>query len=280
VLSVLAVGPVIVQILIAVASTDVNARPGARPESDEERRRRAEFVTLRRTKDRELRRRLIEANLPLAWFVARRFVKRGEPPEDLRQVAMVALILAVDRYDPDRGPGFAAYATPTIAGELKRYLRDNSWRWHVPRPLSELSVVLVQLVDRLSQARGRSPTIGELADHSGASRDEVAEALTYSNLYEPLHHTDDGGRVELSLEERLGADDSPVDRVDMRSSAEPLLRQLPRWERTLLYLRFFQGLTQHEIAERMGVSQMHVSRLLARTLGGLRAKLQDRGRGA
>ena len=260
--------------MAAVASTDGSA--AARRDTEEERRQRAEFVTLRQTQDRELRRSVIEANLPLAWFVARRFVKRGEPPEDLRQVAMVALILAVDRYDPGRGPGFAAYAIPTIAGELKRYLRDTTWRWHVPRPLSELSVVLGQLVDRLSQARGRSPTIGELADQSGASPDEVAEALTYSNLYEPLHTTDDGSRVEVSLEERLG-EDSPVERVDMRWSAEPLLRQLPRMERTLLYLRFFQGLTQHQIAQRMGVSQMQVSRLLARTLAGLRAQLEGRG---
>ena len=246
-------------------------------EAEAERLQRAEFATLRRTGDSELRRRLIEDNLPLAWFVARRFAKLSEPLEDVGQVAMLALILAVDRFDPARGPAFASYAIPTIAGELKRYLRDNAWRWHVPRSVAELLLEVAQLVDRLSQVFGRSPTVGELAEASGASQDEVAEALTYSNLYEPLQGSDNGFGTNAALEERLGTIDPSEDRVDMRRSAEPLLRNLPRTERRLLYLRFFEGLTQDEIAGQMGISQMQVSRLLARTLSGLRACLEGAG---
>jgi RNA polymerase sigma-B factor len=274
VLVVVALLPAMGQLVLALSPAGLPT--AARADDESERRQRAEFATLRRTRDAELRKRLIEGNLPLAWFVARRFVKRGEPPEDVRQVATVALILAVDRYDPGQGPAFAAFAAPTIAGELKRYLRDSSWRWHVPRPVADLSLAVGALIDRLSQAFGRSPTIGELAEASGASPDEVAEALTYTNQYPRLHGTEDEPHADVGLEERLGAVDPSVDWVDMRWSVEPLLRRLPPTERTLLYLRFFKGLTQHEIAQRMGVSQMQVSRQLARTLARLRAQLHDR----
>jgi RNA polymerase sigma-B factor len=224
----------------------------------------------------ELRRQAIEHGMPLARRLARRFRDRGEPGEDLTQVAMVGLVNAIDGYDPARGCEFAGYATPTIVGELRRYFRDKGWRIRVPRRLQELRLRVNQASAELSQTRASTPTIADIAKHLSVPEAEVAEAVEAGLLYQPLSLSGPGGSgTELELVDPLGSDDPAMEVVEQRESVRPLLATLSDRERDILRMRFFGDMTQSQIADRLGISQMHVSRLLSQTLGSLRAALAD-----
>ena len=232
----------------------------------------AQFDEYRRTCDVKVRNELIESHVRLAEFCARRFVYGGEPFDDLRQVALVGLLKAVERFDPDRGVRFTSFATPTIVGELKRHFRDRGWAVRVPRRLQELHLQIGRLVGTLSQELGRPPTTAELADRAAVTEEEVLESMEAATLYRlsslDVTRVDDDG-LEVAVGSRLGADDPEFGSVETRVEVRELLRQLPEREQQIVYLRFFEGLTQAEIAERVGLSQMHVSRLLARSLDAL-----------
>jgi RNA polymerase sigma-B factor len=226
------------------------------------------------TRDPELRERIIVAYLGLADRLAERYRgSRGASPEDLRQTARVGLVAAVDRYDPDHGNPFVPYAVACVIGELKRYLRDTSWRVHVSRPLKERALRLCKALDELPHELGRSPTVAELAVHLGITQDETMEAV------EAAH-----SRSEVSLDQPVGEDGdaSLGDHLPAAAPAEEaedllllpgLVDALPEPERQVVVLRFFHDLDQYDIAARVGCSQMHVSRLLRRALGRLRAQL-------
>jgi RNA polymerase sigma-B factor len=224
----------------------------------------------------ELRRQAIEDGMPLARRLARRFRDRGEPGEDLVQVAMVGLVNAIDGFDPDRGCEFVGYATPTIVGELRRYFRDKGWRIKVPRRLQELRLRVNQASAELTQVQASTPTITDIANHLSVSEAEVAEAVEAGLLYQPLSLSAPGAPgTDLDLADPLGEDDPAIAVVDERESVRPLLATLPERERAILSMRFFADMTQSQIADRLGISQMHVSRLLSQTLGSLRAALVD-----
>jgi RNA polymerase sigma-B factor len=214
---------------------------------------------------------------PLAEYLARRFYGRGEPLEDLIQVASIGLIKAIDRFDPERGVKFSTYATATVVGELKRHFRDKGWALRVPRRLQEAGMSVGRAVTDLSQELGRAPTVKEIARRTGLSEEEVLEAMetaqayTASSLDAP---TDEEGATEG---ERLGEEEDAFEFLEGWTSVAPAIRELPKRERTILYLRFFRGLTQTQIAEELGISQMHVSRLLSRTLEELRRSVGDTG---
>jgi RNA polymerase sigma-B factor len=228
---------------------------------------------------RRARDELVTLHLPLVHFLARRFRDRGEPLEDLVQVGTIGLIKAVDRFDPQRGVEFSTYATPTIVGEIKRHFRDKGWAIRVPRRLQELRISLGRATAELSQKSGRAPTVAELAAHLGLSEDEVIEglegALAYSTTSLDAHVGGDDGDESPSLVDRLGGDDLDLEAVEYRESLKPLLAALPSRERRILALRFFHGMTQSEIAAEVGISQMHVSRLLAKSLATLREGMVD-----
>lgn len=219
---------------------------------------------------------LVAGHLPVAQHIAQRFARRGEAREDLEQVATVGLIHAVDRFDPSRGVDFLSYAVPTITGEVRRHFRDLGWAMRVPRRLKDLHVTLSSAMSELSQRLGRAPTASELAEHLQLSRDEVAEGLAATNAYRgrslDTMATEDGGTIL----DAVGEADAELERVEYRQALQPLLAQLPDRERTILKLRFFGNMTQTQIADRVGISQMHVSRLLAKTLAELRDGLSQR----
>ncbi|MEV6327059.1 RNA polymerase sigma factor SigF [Streptomyces sp. NPDC051909] len=221
-----------------------------------------------------LRDRLVRMHLPLVEHLARRFRNRGEPLDDLTQVATIGLIKSVDRFDPDRGVEFSTYATPTVVGEIKRHFRDKGWAVRVPRRLQELRLSLTTATAELSQQHGRSPTVHELAERLGISEEEVLEGLESANAYSTLSldvpDTDD---ESPAVADTLGAEDEALEGVEYRESLKPLLEDLPPREKRILLLRFFGNMTQSQIAQEVGISQMHVSRLLARTLAQLRDKL-------
>ncbi len=222
----------------------------------------------------ELRNQLVRMHIPLVEHLARRFRNRGEPLDDLTQVATIGLIKSVDRFDVDRGVEFSTYATPTIVGEIKRHFRDKGWAVRVPRRLQELRLALTTATGELSQQHGRSPTVHELAERLGISEEEVLEGLESANAYSTLSldvpDTDD---ESPAVADTLGAEDDALEGVEYRESLKPLLAQLPQREQRILVLRFFRNMTQSQIAAEVGISQMHVSRLLARTLAQLRDKL-------
>ncbi|WP_164555612.1 MULTISPECIES: RNA polymerase sigma factor SigF [unclassified Streptomyces] len=240
---------------------------------------RALFLELRTLEDgtpeyAELRNRLVRMHLPLVEHLARRFRNRGEPLDDLTQVATIGLIKSVDRFDPDRGVEFSTYATPTVVGEIKRHFRDKGWAVRVPRRLQELRLALTTATAELSQLHGRSPTVHELAEKLAISEEEVLEGLESANAYSTLSldvpDTDD---ESPAVADTLGAEDEALEGVEYRESLKPLLEDLPPREKRILLLRFFGNMTQSQIAQEVGISQMHVSRLLARTLAQLREKL-------
>ncbi|WP_407698947.1 RNA polymerase sigma factor SigF [Streptomyces katsurahamanus] len=240
---------------------------------------RAMFFELRALPDdsaerAELRNQLVRMHLPLVEHLARRFRNRGEPLDDLTQVATIGLIKSVDRFDPERGVEFSTYATPTVVGEIKRHFRDKGWAVRVPRRLQELRLSLTTATAELSQLHGRSPTVHELAERLGISEEEVLEGLESANAYSTLSldvpDTDD---ESPAVADTLGAEDEALEGVEYRESLKPLLEDLPPREKRILLLRFFGNMTQSQIAQEVGISQMHVSRLLARTLAQLREKL-------
>lgn len=239
---------------------------------------RALFVQLRTLPEgsperAELRNRLVRMHLPLVEHLARRFRNRGEPLDDLTQVATIGLIKSVDRFDPDRGVEFSTYATPTVVGEIKRHFRDKGWAVRVPRRLQELRLALTTATAELSQQHQRSPTVHELAERLGISEEDVLEGLESANAYSTLSldvpDTDD---ESPAVADTLGSEDEALEGVEYRESL-PLLEGLPPREKRILLLRFFGNMTQSQIAQEVGISQMHVSRLLARTLAQLREKL-------
>ncbi|MCU1590808.1 MAG: polymerase, sigma 28 subunit, Sig subfamily [Frankiales bacterium] len=222
-----------------------------------------------------LRDELVEAHLPLVEYLARRFRNRGEPLDDLIQVATIGLIKSVDRFDLERGVEFSTYATPTIVGEIKRHFRDKGWAIRVPRRLQELKLALTKATSDLSQKNGRAPTVHELAEHLGLSEEEVLEGLESANAYSAvsLDAPDGGDDDSPAVADSLGMVDEALEGVEYRESLKPLLEKLPAREKKILMLRFFGGMTQSQIAGELGISQMHVSRLLARTLMQLREGL-------
>lgn len=224
-----------------------------------------------------MRDKLIESHLGLVEYLARRFAGRGEPLDDLVQVATIGLVKAVDRFDPGREVEFSTYATPTIVGELKRHFRDKGWTVRVPRRLQELNLALGGIIGKLSQDLQRSPTIAEIAEAAGASQDEILEALDSAHSYSLISLDAGPSEDGLSYHEQIGAADDALEALEDRLSVGPLLQAIPPRERRMLYLRFFTGMTQSEIARELGISQMHVSRLLARTLAQLRAGLEGEG---
>ncbi|MEA2705095.1 MAG: polymerase sigma-B factor [Actinomycetota bacterium] len=237
---------------------------------------RGKFGEYAKTRDRGLRDELITAHMGLAEYLARRFTNRGEPLDDLVQVASLGLLKAVDRFDPERGLEFSTYATPTIVGELKRHFRDKGWAVRVPRRVQELHLRLGSVVSTLSQELGRSPTIGEIAHAAAVSEEEVLEAIEAGHAYRFTSlDAPTGGDEDASLASQLGSDDQALIDSEHRVTLSPLIAQFPPRERTILHLRFFEGLTQSEIAGRLGISQMHVSRLLARSLAQLRASADE-----
>ncbi|MBI4261544.1 MAG: RNA polymerase sigma factor SigF [Actinobacteria bacterium] len=232
------------------------------------------FRELRDTGDPAIRQELIEVHLGLVEYLARRFAGRGEPLDDLIQVATIGLVKAVDRFDPAREVEFSTYATPTIVGELKRHFRDKGWAVRIPRRLQELNLRLGTIVAELSQQGGRSPTVAEIAGAANTTEEEVLEAMDSAHAYNLVSLDAAPGDEGLSLHEQLGEEDETLDLLEYRASLAPLLEELPPRERRMLYLRFFKGMTQSEIAQQLGISQMHVSRLLARTLATLRDRLE------
>ncbi|MFD3941668.1 RNA polymerase sigma factor SigF [Streptomyces sp. NPDC058579] len=219
---------------------------------------------------------LIELNLPLVRYAAARFRSRNEPMEDIVQVGTIGLIKAIDRFDCERGVEFPTFAMPTVVGEIKRFFRDTSWSVRVPRRLQELRLALTKASDELAQKLDRSPTVPELAAVLGVSEEDVVDGLAVGNAYtasslDSPSPEDDGG--EGSLADRLGYEDTALEGVEYRESLKPLLAKLPPRERQIIMLRFFANMTQSQIGEEVGISQMHVSRLLTRTLAQLRQGL-------
>ena len=230
------------------------------------------FTDYATTRDSALRDQLIEAHIGLAEYLARRFANRGEPLDDLVQVASLGLVKAVERFDPARGLEFTTFATPTIVGELKRHFRDKGWAVRVPRRVQELHLRITRVIDDLSNELGRSPNVDEIARRAGTTEDEVIEAIDAGSAYRSTSL--DAGRSDddesPGLLGQLGDVDPEMARSELRTTLGPLIAALPEREQVMLYLRFYEGLTQSEIAKRLGISQMHVSRLLARSLQQLR----------
>ena len=220
---------------------------------------------------------LVSLHLSLVEHCARRFRNRGEPFEDLVQVGTIGLIKAVDRFETDRGVEFSTYATPTVIGEIKRHFRDKGWAIRVPRRLQEMRMQIGGATGELTQKLGRSPTPRELAEVIGCSVEEIMEGIESSHAYATLSldgsdDSDDGPPAMLAM---LGVEDSNIEHVEIRESIKPLLEGLGEREKRILLLRFFKNMTQSQIADEIGVSQMHVSRLLTRTLAQLRTSLEQ-----
>lgn len=222
----------------------------------------------------KVRERLIGRCMPLADHIARKFSGRGESFDDLLQVARVGLVQAVDRFDVTRGSSFLSFAVPTVMGEVRRHFRDNTWAVRVPRRTKEIQISIGGAIDRLAQQKGRLPKAREIAEELGVELVEVTQALIAGNAYQLSSldsvTSDDGENTPLSLMEVLGEVEPRYDRVDEFLAVKPLIAELPEREQRVLIMRFFENMTQIQIAEHLGVSQMHVSRILTRTLTALR----------
>jgi RNA polymerase sigma-B factor len=226
--------------------------------------------------DREARERALVELMPLVRALASRYAGRGEPLEDLVQVGSLGLIKAVDRFDVDRGVEFSSYAVPTIVGEIRRHFRDKAWAMHVPRRLKELSVRTSRLLDELTTELGRSPTVAELAQAAGVEEEDVIDALDSAHAYSTrsLHAPfEEGGQGTLA--EKLGSPDTGYDEIEDGSLVETGLDALDERERRIVELRFFEEMTQSQIAAEIGISQMHVSRLLRRALATMRGRIEE-----
>jgi RNA polymerase sigma-B factor len=259
-------------------STSPTARPVA-PGKDESEK--LDQYLLRRYHlhgDRKARDQLITMYLPLVRSLARRYASRGEQFDDLVQVGSIGLIKAIDRFDLSRGVELTTYATPNIIGEIKRYFRDKGWSVRVPRGLQELNIRLNKVIDELVAKLQRSPTINEIASAAGATPEEVLEALETSQAYNSvsLQSAPNGdGDDETGLIEYMGSNEEAYDTMEDRTALAPGFAKLEPRERYILHLRFFEGLTQSQIAGRVGISQMHVSRLIRRALEKLRENIGE-----
>ncbi|MGW9247832.1 RNA polymerase sigma factor SigF [Streptomyces badius] len=218
---------------------------------------------------------LVELNLALVKFAASRFRSRSEPMEDIVQVGTIGLIKAIDRFELSRGVEFPTFAMPTIVGEIKRFFRDTSWSVRVPRRLQELRLDLAKAGDELSQQLDRAPTVAELAERLGITTDEVVEGMSASNAYtaSSLDAKPEEDEGEGALADRIGYEDHGLEGIEYVESLKPLIAALPARDRMILSLRFVSSMTQSEIGEELNISQMHVSRLLSRTLAKLRKGL-------
>ena len=224
-----------------------------------------------------LRDRTIEAWLPLAQHLAHRYSGRGEPTDDLVQTAAIGLIKAIDKFDPGRGVDFTAYAIPTLIGELKRHFRDRTWDIRVPRRLQELRLSISEANNTLLQTLGRSPTVTDIAAHLNICEEEVLEGLEGARAYNAVSLSTPVGDGERTTElgDTIGAEDGEYELAELRVALGPALASLDERERRILTMRFYGNRTQSQIAARIGVSQMHVSRLLARALAKLRGQLAE-----
>ncbi len=234
------------------------------------------FEIYRDTGSEEARDELIEMYLNLVRYLAHRFRNRGEPVDDLIKVGTIGLIKAIDRFDLERKVEFTTYATPTIVGELKRHFRDKGWAIKVPRRLQELSFKVNRAVEALTQQNQRSPSVADIAEYLEVSADEVLEAMETSEAYNFVSLEGDrssSGDDSFSILEYMGEDDHLLDIVDDRATLSAAVKYLSAQEQRILYLRFFRGLTQTEIARQLGISQMQVSRLLRKTLKVLREQI-------
>jgi len=233
----------------------------------------AEYAT---TRDPAMRDQIVEAYYPLAYHLAMRFRNRGESIEDLAQVAALAMVKAVDRFDPTRGLKFSSFAVPTVLGELKRHFRDRAWAVRVPRRLKDLRVTMTAEISELGHQLGRSPTIAEIAERLGVPEETVIEVLEAGAAFqtESLNAPSFGGEDASTdtgwVAGALAVHDARIEAFDDHDAVRRLLETLPERERTIVYLRFYEGLTQSQIAAQVGVSQMHVSRLLQRGIAQLR----------
>lgn len=224
------------------------------------------------------RERIVARCLPLADHVASHFGRRGEGLDDLTQVARLGLMNAINRFDPEKGPSFIGFAVPTMMGEVRRYFRDYSWGMRVPRRLRELHVQISRTTGDLAQKLGRAPTAGELAQVLEVPHEEIVECLVAGDAYR-LESLDapigaDGSGKPRLVADAVGGVDPQIDHITNREAVRALVSALPRREREVLHMRFFESMTQSQIAERIGVSQMQVSRILANTLRCLRDQLE------
>ncbi len=239
-----------------------------------------------REEDRELLRRyheqgdtaareeLVQRHLPLVRSLARRYAGRGEPLDDIEQVGAIGLIKAIDRFELDREVSLATYATPNVVGEIKRHFRDKGWAIRVPRALQELNAKMSATIDRLTSKLGRSPSIAEIAESLDATPEEVLEAIEVGSAYTTLSLSGGpGGEDEADPLEAIGEEDEEFERTEDRAALAPVLAHLPQREREILRMRFEDGLPQTHIAERVGLSQMHVSRLIRKSLAAMRDEL-------
>ena len=225
---------------------------------------------------RRQREAIIERTLPIADHIARRFKNRGEPLDDLVQAARIGLVNAVNRFDPENGAEFLAFAVPTMMGEVRRHFRDYGWAVKVPRRLKDLQTQLTKARNELSQEMNRAPTASEIAKHLGVDYESIVEATIASSNYSTLSTdlktgADDDYR---SIGDTIGEVDPALDKVVDVITIRPFIKALPEREQTVLTLRFFESMTQTQIAERMGFSQMHVSRLLSKALATLREQVR------
>jgi RNA polymerase sigma-B factor len=234
------------------------------------------LVAFHREGDERAREQALVELMPLVRALATRYAGRGEPFEDLVQVGSIGLIKAVDRFDVDRGVNFASYAVPTIVGEIRRHFRDKAWAMHVPRRLKELSLRLSRVLDQLTTELGRSPTIAELAEAVGVDEEEAIDALDSMSAYSTrsLHAPFEEGS-EDNLTEKLGADEVGYAQVEDGSLVAAGLDALDERERQIVELRFFHEMTQSQIASEVGISQMHVSRLLRGSLATMRGRIEE-----
>lgn len=237
---------------------------GNRPPGVEER-----FRTYAARRDRSLRNQLVEEHIGLASHLARRYASRGVPLDDLRQIALLGLVKAVERFDPGRGVAFSTFAGRTIEGEIKRHFRDATWGMRVPRSTKELHLAVRRATDELGQQLGRSPTVPDVAEHLGISTDQVVEALAAGSAYSPASLQAPRPEEQEQNVDRngaVGAVDPAFVETEHRVVLDDLITALPEREQVIVRLRFYENLTQSEIADRVGISQMHVSRLLRKSL--------------
>lgn len=238
------------------------------------------FRKYRETRDPKVRQELVDGNTNLVHFLARKFQNRGEPLEDIVQVGFMGLLMAIDRFEPERGLEFSTFATPTILGEIRRYFRDKSWTIRIPRRLQEVGQRSRRLSEEMQAELGRVPSVQELAERMGVSEEDLLEAYEAA----PAHNTvpldspagpDRSGDEGLALGERLGAPDQNLDRVELQRLLDSAMAHLNPRERQIMYLRFVEELPQTEVAKRLGISQMHVSRLQRAAVEHLRKQIPE-----